>query len=298
VGFAIGSETWGSIVSPCSRTGATGLRPTFGRVPRSGAMTLAWSMDKLGPICRSVEDCALVLRAIAGPDGGDLSTVEAPLRWDATADPRKLRVGFVPALFAKQPEKGAEESHRNALATLDALRQLGVSLREVKEPALPVAPLSLILTCEAAAAFDALTRSGQDARLVRQVANAWPTVFRLGQTIPATAYLQANRLRTLLMREMARVTADLDAYVIPTFGGDHLLLTNLTGEPAVVLPNGFRADGTPTSITFMGRLFGEGEALAVARLYQESTGFHLRHPDLARVQPTPAFPPEGTGSAD
>jgi Asp-tRNA(Asn)/Glu-tRNA(Gln) amidotransferase A subunit family amidase len=260
-------------------------------------MALSWSMDKLGPICRSVEDCALVLRAIAGPDGHDHTVVDAPLRWDVTADPRRLRVGYVKALFDEAPPSGAahnpgaEESHRHALATLDALRGLGVTLQEMKLPEMPVKPLALILTAEAASAFDALTRGGRDAELVRQGPDDWPTTFRLGQTIPATAYIQANRARTLLMREMARVTAELDAYVVPSFGGDHLLLTNLTGEPAVVVPNGFRADGTPTSITFMGRLFGEGDALAVARLYQEATGFHLKHPDLEHAAPTPPFPP-------
>jgi len=298
VGFAIGSETWGSIVSPCTRTGATGLRPTFGRVSRHGAMALSWSMDKLGPIARSVEDCAIVLHAIAGPDGRDRTVVDAPYCWDASADPRRLRVGFVPALFEEEPDKGAEESHQNALQTLDTLRSLGVELREMKLPDIPVEPLALILTAEAGAAFDELTRSGRDEELVRQEAGAWPDTFRVAQTIPAVAYIQANRIRTLLMREMARITAELDAYVVPSFGGDHLLLTNLTGQPAVVLPNGFRKDGTPTSITFMGRLFGEGPALSLARLYQEATGFHRRHPDLSAVQPTVAFPPKAPPAED
>jgi Asp-tRNA(Asn)/Glu-tRNA(Gln) amidotransferase A subunit family amidase len=292
VGFAMGSETWGSIVSPCTRTGATGLRPTFGRVSRHGAMALSWSMDKLGPICRAVEDCALVLAAIHGPDGLDPTAVDAPFEWDPRRDVRELRVGYVPALFEAEPAAGAEEQHAHQLAVLDTLRGLGITLRPLTLPAMPVEPLSLILTAEAAAAFDELTRSGRDDELVRQVEQAWPNVFRLGQTIPAVAYIQANRARTLLMREMERVLADVDAYVVPSFGGSHLLLTNLTGHPAVVVPNGFRADGTPTSITFMGRLFGEGEALRLAKAYQDATGFHRRRPPLDRLTPTEAFPPE------
>jgi Asp-tRNA(Asn)/Glu-tRNA(Gln) amidotransferase A subunit family amidase len=292
VGFAMGSETWGSIVSPCTRTGATGLRPTFGRVSRHGAMALSWSMDKLGPICRGVEDCALVFDAVRGSDGRDATVVDAPFTWDAARAASELRVGYVPALFEAAPEEGAEEQHAHDLATLEALRALGVVLRPFALPALPVEPLALILSVEAAAAFEELTLSGRDDELVRQVELAWPNVFRTAQTIPAVAYVQANRARTLLMREMHRLLADLDAYVVPSFGGSHLLLTNLTGHPAVVLPNGFRRDGTPTSITFGGPLFGEGGVLTLARAYQDATGFHRRRPSIEQLAPTPPFPPE------
>jgi Asp-tRNA(Asn)/Glu-tRNA(Gln) amidotransferase A subunit family amidase len=280
VGFAIGSETLGSIVSPCTRCGATGLRPTFGRVSRHGAMALSWSMDKLGPIARSVEDCALVFHAIHGPDGRDASVVDAPYRWEPQQDVKKLRVGYVRSLFEAKPDEGREEQHDLDLASLEELRKLGIELHPIELPSVPVEPLRLILTAEAAAAFDELTRSGKDDQLVRQIEQAWPNVFRQGQTIPAVAYLQANRVRTLAMREMARLMADLDAYVVPSFGGINLLLTNLTGHPAVVLPNGFRKDGTPGSLSFVGRLFGEGEVLAVAKAYQDATGFHLKHPSL------------------
>jgi Asp-tRNA(Asn)/Glu-tRNA(Gln) amidotransferase A subunit family amidase len=280
VGFAIGSETLGSIVSPCTRCGATGLRPTFGRVSRHGAMALSWSMDKLGPIARSVEDCALVFHAIHGPDGRDASVVDAPYRWEPQQDVKKLRVGYVRSLFEAKPDEGREEQHDLDLASLEELRKLGIELHPIELPSVPVEPLGLILTAEAAAAFDELTRSGKDDLLVRQIEQAWPNVFRQGQTIPAVAYLQANRVRTLAMREMARLMADLDAYVVPSFGGINLLLTNLTGHPAVVLPNGFRKDGTPGSLSFVGRLFGEGEVLAVAKAYQDATGFHLKHPSL------------------
>ena len=162
------------------------------------------------------------------------------------------------------------------------LRGLGIKLIPIKLPdAYPIGPLSIILTAEAATSFDELTRSGRDDLLVRQIANAWPNVFRQGQLIPAVEYLRANRIRTLLMREMDRLMSQVEVYVAPTFGGDNLLLTNLTGHPAVVLPHGFRAeDGTPTSVTFTGRLYGETELLALAHAYQQATDFHLRRPVL------------------
>lgn len=292
VGFTIGSETLGSIVSPCTRTGCTGLRPTFGRVSRHGAMALSWSMDKLGPICRSVEDCAAVFQAIHGPDGRDTTVVDAPFRWDPDMDVRKLRVGYLKSVFEEKPQEGREEWHALDLAALGDLRKLGIELKPIELPKLPIDALGLILTAEAAAAFDELTRSGQDDRLVRQIEQAWPNVFRQGQMIPAVAYLQANRIRTMAMREMDRILSDVDVYVSPTYGGNNLLLTNLTGHPSVVVPNGFRKDGTPTSITFLGRLFGEGEALALAKAYQDATGWHLKRPRLEGLAPTPAYPPE------
>ncbi|HVR98484.1 MAG TPA: amidase [Thermoanaerobaculia bacterium] len=282
VGFSIGSETLGSIVSPSTRTGATGLRPTFGRVSRHGAMALSWSMDKLGPICRTVEDCATVFNAIHGPDGKDGTVVDLPFSWDPALDVRKLRIGYVKSLFDAAPETGQEEWHALDLATLDALRGLGIDLKAVELPVqgIPVDALRVILSAETAAAFDELTRSGKDDQMVRQVAQAWPNSFRQGQTVPAVAYIQANRVRTLAMREMAKLMAGIDVYVSPTYGGDNLLLTNLTGHPQVVVPNGFRKDGTPTSITFTGQLFGEGKLLAVAKAYQDASGFHLRHPPV------------------
>ncbi len=289
VGFSIGSETWGSIVSPATRCGVTGLRPTFGRVSRHGAMALSWTMDKLGPMCRSVEDCALVFDAIRGADGLDPTAVDAPFRWNVGLDLRRLKIGFVESLFAEERGADAEDEVEREkarewreidLATLEALRALDLDLAPVELPDLPVAALSFILSAEAAAAFDELTRSGRDDLLVRQIERAWPNVFRQARTIPAVEYIQANRVRTLLIREMEKLMAGIDLFVAPTFGGDHLLLTNLTGHPAVTLPNGFRADGTPTSITFTGRLFGEDTLLAVAKAYQDATGHHLRRPPL------------------
>lgn len=292
VGFTIGSETLGSIVSPCTRTGSTGLRPTFGRVSRHGAMALSWSMDKLGPICRSVEDCAAVLQAIHGPDGRDSTVVDAPFHWDPDLDVRKLRVGYLKSLFEEKPQEGAEEWHGFNLTTLEVLRKLGIELRPIELPKLPIDALRVILSAETAAAFDELTRSGKDDLLVRQIENAWPNSFRQGQTVPAVAYIQANRIRTLAMREMAKIFEGIDAYVSPTYGGDNLLLTNLTGHPSVVVPNGFRKDGTPTSITFMGDLFREGEALALAKAYQDATAWHLKRPKLEGLAATPDFPPK------
>jgi Asp-tRNA(Asn)/Glu-tRNA(Gln) amidotransferase A subunit family amidase len=279
VGFAIGTETWGSIVSPSTRCGTTGLRPTFGRVSRHGAMALSWSMDKIGPICRGVEDCALVFEAIHGPDGRDLSVVDAPFNWDAELDVRGLRVGYVKSAFESEREE-QEEWKRLDEATLESLRAMGLDLTPIELPDLPIGAMSFILNAEAAAAFDELTRTNQDDVLVRQIRNAWPNVFRQSRLIPAVEYIKANRVRTLAMEAMAEIISEIDVYVAPSFGGSNLLLTNLTGHPCVVLPNGFREDGTPTSISFMGKLFGEAETLAVARAYQEATDFHLRRPTL------------------
>jgi Asp-tRNA(Asn)/Glu-tRNA(Gln) amidotransferase A subunit family amidase len=300
VGFSIGTETWGSIISPGTRCGVAGLRPTYGAVSRYGCMALSWSMDKIGPMTRSVEDCALVFDNIRGADGLDASAVDGPFHWPPVRDPRSLRVGFVPELFEdpERPdmEKLAGDEAESARAeweravewrafdrrSLDMLREIGYELIPVELPSEhPVSALGLILTAEAAAAFDDLTRSGRDDLLVRQVENAWPNVFRQGQLIPAVEYIRANRIRTLLMREMEKAIEGVDVFVAPTFAGGHLLLTNLTGHPAVVVPNGFRSlDGTPTSITFTGRLFGETELLSVADSYQRATDFHLRRPRL------------------
>jgi Asp-tRNA(Asn)/Glu-tRNA(Gln) amidotransferase A subunit family amidase len=290
-GFAIGSETLGSIASPCTRCGATGLRPTFGRVSRHGAMALAWTMDKLGPIARSVEDCALVFAAILGADGVDPTAVDRPFRWPLERDPRSLRVGFVQEAFEEDRTKHAETEEDKARArewqeldlhTLTALREIGFKLVPIGLPqGYPVDSLRFLLQAEAATAFDELTRSGRDKLLKRQDANAWPTVFRRAQLTPAVEYIRANRIRTLLMQEMERLMANVDVYVCPSYGGGNLLLTNLTGHPAVVLPNGYRAsDGTPTSITFTGKLFGETAVLAVAEAYQRATDLNRRRPPL------------------
>lgn len=273
VAFAIGTETWGSIVSPSTRCGATGLRPTFGRVSRTGAMALSWSMDKIGPICRTVEDCAIVFNAIEGPDGRDQTVVDAPFNYAPKVDLKKVRIGYVKDLFEKDyPGKA------NDAATLAKLRELGVDLVPIELPKYPVGDLGFILSAEAAAAFDELTRSGKDDLLKRQVRDAWPNVFRASRLIPAVEYIQANRIRYLIVQDMQKL--DVDVYVAPSFGGDNLLLTNLTGHPCVVMPNGFNEKGSPTSISFIGRLFGEAKLLAVAKAYEDATDFHTKHPPL------------------
>lgn len=278
VGFALGTETWGSIVSPADRCGATGLRPTFGRVSRHGSMALSWSMDKVGPLCRSVEDCALVLDTICGPDGRDPTVASVPFCWDAERDVSGLRVGYLPALFdAPRDDAPASENDRR---TLGVLRTMGFGLDPLELPDLPLEALALILNAEAAAAFDVLTRTDHDQQLVRQGEHSWPNVLRHSRFIPAVEYLQANRVRTLAIESMARLFEQVDAYLAPSVGNHNLLLTNLTGHPAVVVPNGFRPDNTPTSITFIGDLYREAELLALAKRYQDHTGFQLQPPAM------------------
>ncbi|UCG50729.1 MAG: amidase [Candidatus Latescibacterota bacterium] len=275
VAFAVGTETWGSIVSPSTRCGTTGLRPTYGRVSRTGAMALSWSMDKIGPICRTVEDCAIVLDAIVGPDGVDQTVVDVPFGYNSNVDLKKIRIGYTKSLFDEDYE--LKETDR---ATLDKLADLGVDLIPIDLPDYPVGSLAFVLSAEAAAAFDDLTRSNRDDLMVRQIKNAWPNVFRSSRFIPAVEYVQANRIRHMIIQDMARLFDQVDVYVAPSFGGDNLLLTNLTGHPCVVLPNGFNEEGSPVSISFIGGLYDEGTLMAVARMYQEATDFNEQHPPL------------------
>ncbi len=271
--FAIGTETWGSIVSPSTRCGTTGLRPTFGRVSRAGAMALSWSMDKIGPICRTVEDCAIVFDAIRGPDGVDRAVRDFPFNYSAGINLKKLRIGYL----KKDMEKDTANAPFNR-AVLEVFRKMGVTLHEIELPNRAVFPMSFILTAEAAAAFDELTRTNQDDQMVRQIKDAWPNYFRGSRFIPAVEYIQANRLRRMIIDEMAELMDSIDVYIAPPFEGDNLLLTNLTGHPCVVLPDGFYKDGHPTSITFIGRLYDEATLLAVAKAYQDATDFHKKHP--------------------
>ncbi len=273
VAFAIGSETHGSIISPSSTCGVTGLRPTYGRVSRAGAMSLSWTMDKLGPICRTVEDCAMVLDVIRGPDGIDPQVYDAPFNYQPTVKWSKLRIGYL----RSELEKG--KNRTNDLITLGKLETLGAKLVPMELPKAPWS-ISMILDVEGATAFDDLTRSGKDDLLVRQMQAAWPNVFRKARLIPAVEYLQAQRIRTQTIQEMAAAMKNIDVYIAPTDASDNLYLNNLTGHPAVVLPNGFTAAGLPTSICFVGKLFGEADLLAVAKAYQDATAFHLKHPSL------------------
>lgn len=264
VGFALGSETLGSIVSPSRRCGTTGLRPTFGRVSRHGCMTLAWSMDKIGPMARSVEDCAIVFAAIQGPDGLDGTVHDQPFAWPWKTSLGTLRVGYFPA--EGEPDEREE---------LQVLRSLGVKLVALRPPTdLPVDAMTIILNTEAATVFDTITREKNFADL-----NRWPNAFRQGQFVPAVEYLRANRLRTMLIRDMDTMMGRVDMYV----GGNDLAITNLTGHPCVTMPGGFvTVDGraSPRNVTLTGRLFGEASLLAVAHGYQRATGYHLRKPPL------------------
>jgi len=280
VGFAIGTETWGSIISPSTRCGVTGLRPSFGSVSRYGCMALSWSMDKAGPICRSAEDCALVFNAIYGTDGKDIACIPRSFNWDRDIDIKTLRIGYLKSLFESDYDEKTTDTQ-----TLKTLRGMGIELIPLELPKLPVDALSFILNAEAAAAFDPLTRSNRDDLMVRQIRYAWPNVFRHSRLIPAVEYIQANRYRTRLIRDMAKILKDIDVYIAPSFVDNHLLLTNLTGHPAVVLPNGFNEKGEPLSITFMGNLFQEARLLAVARAYQEVVDFHKKYPPLDKNTP-------------
>ena len=274
--FAIGSETYGSIVSPCDRVGVTGLRPTYGRVSRVGAMALSWSMDKLGPICRAVEDCALVFNAIHGPDGIDQTLYDVPFNYDARLNVKKLRVGFLKDDFDNQRgERGT-----NDLAALQRIRELGIELIAVQLPKYPLGNISFLLSTEGAAAFDELTLSGQNDWLKQQSASSWPNTFRRRRFVSAVEFLRAQRIRFLLIQDTAKVFESVDVIVAPSQSGSSLLLANLTGHPTVVVPNGFSTNGTPRSICFLGRLFGEAEMLAVAKRYQDATEHHRKHPPL------------------
>ena len=289
VGFAIGTETMGSIVSPSTRCGVSGLRPTFGRVSRYGAMALSWSMDKIGPMCRSVEDCALVFSAIYGPDGRDMTVTPHPFQWNPALDPRQLRVAYVASAFESDEigETKTEDEAAYRRATLDncrrvpeLLRGLGFDLIPIELPETDTDSLYLILAAESAAAFDEITRDDRVSTLRRQDDSAWPNTFRAARFIPAVEYINANRVRTQLMRDMAQLMQDVDVFIVPSHGGNAMAITNFTGHPTVVVPAGFSDKRTPTSISFIGGLYGEAETLAVAKAYQDATDWRLQHPDL------------------
>ncbi len=267
VGFALGSETLGSIVSPCRECGASGLRPTFGRVSRHGCMSLSWTMDKIGPIARSLEDCALVLDAIHGSDGLDSTATDQPFAWPPRVAVRGLKVGYV-------KQNNRPDDQRDELKTL---KELGVELVPIELPSeFPVQAITLMLSTEAAAVFDDLTR-----KHITEGLNSWPDSFRNGQFVPAVEYLRAARVRTLLMRSMAKLMGTIDLYV----GGNDLSITNLTGHPTAVLPHGFQDQNgreRPGSITFTGQLYGESTLLAVAVAFQKAVGHHLKRPPLER----------------
>ncbi|MBK9732051.1 MAG: amidase [Chitinophagaceae bacterium] len=276
VPFAIGSETWGSIVSPSTICGVTGLRPSYGRVSRNGAMALCWTMDKVGPICRNTEDCAIVFNAIYGPDGKDQSLFDLPFNYSPKVDLNGMKIGY----FKNDFELDTVNKPFNN-AAIEQLKKMGAQLIPLQLPDLPVNDIAVLLFCESASAFDDLTFSNRDDLMVQQHKYRWPNYFRAAHFIPATEYIRANRLRYLLIQQMNDVMKQVDVCVAPSLVGDNLLVTNLTGHPSVVLPNGFIDPKTPTSIVFIGQLFGEAKMLAVAKAYQDATGFQLKHPPFA-----------------
>ncbi|MEX2370946.1 MAG: amidase [Bacteroidales bacterium] len=275
VPFAIGTETYGSIISPSTRCGVTGLRPTYGRVTRAGAMALSWSMDKVGPICRSAEDCAIVFDAIRGTDENDPTLFETGFDYKQV-NLSELRIGYFKNAFEESYNFQKEDNE-----TLRVLRKLGAKLVPVDlDVELPVDAMVNLLMAEAAAAFDELTRSNRDTLLVRQGEYAWPALFRAARFMPAVEYIQANRLRTLLIEQYNLLLRDFDVIITPTFEGTQLPATNMTGHPVVVVPNGETDNGSRTTICFLGNLFDEATILAVAKAYQDATGFDEKRPPL------------------
>ncbi len=274
VPFAIGTETLGSIVSPSTRNGVTGLRPTFGRVSRHGAMALSWSMDKIGPISRSALDNGIVLSVINGFDAKDKSTIPAAFNYSAKKDLKDLKIGYFESFFS-------DDKADNDNKVLEDLRKMGIELHSVElKTTIPVSSLLISLYVEGAAAFDELTRSNLDDQLVAQHRGAWPNLFRSARFIPAVEYIQANRHRSLLIEEMHALFQEYDVIVTPTYGGNQLQITNLTGHPALCLPNGFTEKGGPTSITFLGNLFEEEKLVMLGRVYQENTEWQKKRPPL------------------
>ena len=276
VAFSIGSETLGSIVSPSTRCGVTGLRPSYGRVSRTGAMALSWTMDKLGPICRTAEDCALVFEVIRGRDNIDQTLIDAPFNYNAFKKLKNLKIGYTKDLFERNYRGKSNDS-----TALEVLKQMGVELIPIELPEdTPVNAIGIILSAEASAAFDELTRSGKDELLVSQKRYSWPNSFRQSKFIPAVEYINANRIRFQLIQEMHKIMKNIDVLITPSFGGNQLSITNLTGQPCVVVPNGFNKNDSPTSFSIIGKLFDEANILRIAKAYQDNTKFTKLHPEL------------------
>lgn len=285
VGFSLGTETLGSIVSPSAENGVTGLRPTYGRVSRHGAMALSWTMDKIGPMCRSVEDCALVFNAIYGADGQDMTVVDAPFSWDPAAPLSRYRVGYLASEIDEVPE-GLDDERRAARLAQNRLlqeavgvfRSLGARVEPMALPDFPAAAIRFVLTAEAAASFDDLTRSRGIDTLTSQERGDWPNTFRTARFIPAVEYIRAQQARTLLMREMDVLMRQYDAFLAPNFSAS-LTMTNLTGHPALALKAGF-LDGRPRALMITGRLFDEATILRLGLAYEQATPWAGRHPSI------------------
>jgi Asp-tRNA(Asn)/Glu-tRNA(Gln) amidotransferase A subunit family amidase len=275
--FAIGTETLGSIVSPSTRCGATGLRPTFGSVSRYGAMVLCWSLDKAGPICRSAEDAAIVFSAINGTDGNDAGAVKHAFNYTGKTDWTKIRIAYADNYFKRLTADAAEWK------VLDVYRSLGADVKAVNFPdsaLYPVNYIGLILNAESAAAFDELTRTNRDDMIERQDKDFWPNSFRAARTIPAVEYINANRYRYNLCKGFNDFMKNYDVVIVPSFAGRQLSMTNLTGHPVVCMPMGFNKAGSPISITLIGNLYDEATILAVAKSFQDKTEHNKKHPAL------------------
>ena len=284
VGFSIGSETRGSIISPSAQCGVVGLRPTFGRVSRYGAMALSWSMDKLGALCRSVEDAALVFDAIRGSDGKDTTVVDAPFRWESPRPLREMRLGYIPSEF--EGRRMSDHNKQVYADALEVLRRLGAVLEPIELPDLPMGAIGMVLSTEAAAAFDDLVRSGRVAELTRQGRGAWPSSFRSYRFVPAVEFIRAQRARRILMHHADLLMREYDAFITPS-GGGSLGMTNLTGHPALAVPCGFDEEGDPMEIMITGRLYEEDVILDIGWQYEQATEWHTKRPDFAA--------PEGGG---
>ncbi|MBI2272831.1 MAG: amidase [Bacteroidetes bacterium] len=278
VPFAIGTETWGSITSPSSTCGATGLRPTFGSISRSGAMTLSWSLDKVGPICRSAEDAAVVFNYIHGTDGLDQSAVNQPFNYQPKADVKKMRVAY-----AKNYYDRITDTSRSEWKVLEAYKQMGVELVPINFPdsaQYHYAIMDIVIGAECAAAFDDFTRTNLDDEMTRQGRGDWPNSFRTSRFVPAVEYINANRHRYLLMQQVNEAMKEIDVLICPTRGsGNQGAITNLTGHPVVCVPTGFdKRNNLPTSITLIGKLYDEASILAAAKAYQDATQWDEMHP--------------------
>ena len=274
--FAIGTETWGSIISPSHTCGVTGLRPTFGSVSRTGAMVLSWSLDKIGPICRSAEDAAIVFYYIKGTDGKDPGAVNRAFNYTGKTDLKKLRVAYIENYFRPIPKTGHQWS------VIDTLKKLGANIKAVNFYDSIIYPFNMmdpIISAESAAAFDELTRSDRDSLIRRQDKNFWPNGFRVSRFIPAVEYINANRHRATLIQAMNDFMKNYDVVIVPSFGGSQLAITNLTGHPVVCFPIGFTPAGLPNSITLIGNLYDEATILAVAKAYQDATDYNKKHPE-------------------
>lgn len=280
VPFAIGTETYGSILSPSHTCGTTGLRPTFGSISRTGAMTLSWSLDKVGPICRSAEDAAVVFAYIKGNDEGDPASVNMPFNYTGKPDWQSLRVGYAKNYFTRLRDTTANE-----YKVLNALKNMGVQLVPIEFPDSSLYTfdmMGIVIGSESAAAFDAFTRSGMDDLMTRQNKNDWPNSFRAWRFIPAVEYINANRHRYVMMRAIYQFFQQVDVLITPTFSGNQMAITNLTGHPAICFPTGFGRSNLPTSITLLGKLHDEATLLSVAKAIQNATGWHKKHPERFR----------------